>query len=529
MQLPEAFSPGTCLGPVSVALGAAFSLLLSGNPAAAEATDLARVLAKIREAVGYTAMQQHPGGVLVEGDAQYQGLKGPYSFLYATGGKFLQKIHLRRDQIIGCDGTTCWGVDWSGTPRVLELEELEFEQMTFGVRTGRWLAEDGPFTIALADHPAGRGEIRLQLRLKDGLEPMELLIDRSSWLPTRLVAHRLGTVETWEFLNYRRELGFSLPSRTVHRLGAVVDTCEIREVRAVPAHSLDPFKPALERPPDTRFGSSPPVHFEVKRVASGHLFVRPKVNGREVGWFALDTGTGAGMTIALGLADRLGMPAFGTVVQGGAGKLGVGRFREVESFELGSITIKGGVYLELPQPFCDAMKKLFGLELVGTCGYDLFSRSVVELDLKNLSACCYEPSAYTLAGGKWERLLLNRKIPCVQVTFEGNRQGIFYLDTGAGSNVLFHAPAVEKFKLLEDRTTTAIKVGGVGGTLDARIGPLAWFQVGDRRLHDLTAIYLAPHEGALNTPHVAGTFGSGILKVGKIIFDYPHQRIAFGG
>ena len=71
MQLPEALSSGTCLGPVSVALGAAFSLLLSGGPAAAEATDLARVLAKIREAVGYTAMQQQLGGVLVEGDAQY--------------------------------------------------------------------------------------------------------------------------------------------------------------------------------------------------------------------------------------------------------------------------------------------------------------------------------------------------------------------------------------------------------------------------------------------------------------------------
>jgi hypothetical protein len=515
---------------MSIVLGAAFSVLLSGGPtAAAEATDVARVLAKIREAVGYHAMQEHAGGVLVEGDARYQGLKGRYSLLFTPGGKFLQKVHLRRDQIVGGDGTTCWGVDWSGAPRVLELEELEFEQMTFGVRTGRWLAEDGPFNITLADHPADRGEIRLQLRLKDGLEPMELSIDRSSWLPTRLAAHRLGTVETWEFLNYHRALGFSLPSRTDHRLGAVTDTYEIREVRPAPAQTGDPFKPALERPHDTRFSSSPPVHFEVKRVASGHLFVRPKINGQDVGWFALDTGTGAGMTIAPKLADRLGLPAFGTVVQGGAGKLGVGRFREIESFALGSITIKGGVYLELPQPFCDAMKKLFGLELVGTCGYDLFSRSVVELDLKNLSACCYEPASYTLAGGKWERLLLNRKIPCVQVTFEGNRQGIFHLDTGAGSNVLFHAPAVEKFKLLQNRTTTPIKVGGVGGALDARIGPLAWFQVGDRRLHNLTAIYLAPHEGALNTPHVDGTFGSGILKEGKIVFDYPHRMIAFGG
>ena len=93
--------------------------------------------------------------------------------------------------------------------------------------------------------------------------------------------------------------------------------------------------------------------------------------------------------------------------------------------------------------------------------------------------------------------------------------------------VVFHAPAVEKFKLLEKRVTKPMKVGGVGGTLDARIGPLNWFQIGGRRSEKLTALFLEPHEGALNDPYVAGTFGAGLLKGSKIMFDYPHQRIAF--
>jgi hypothetical protein len=174
------------------------------------------------------------------------------------------------------------------------------------------------------------------------------------------------------------------------------------------------------------------------------------------------------------------------------------------------------------------MKKLFGLDLVGTCGYDLFSRAVVELDLKELTACCHDPNGYTLPSGNWQELRLNRKIPCVHVTYEGDHDGLFQFDTGAGTNVLFHAPEIEKLKLLEHRKTTPIKVGGVGGTLDARIDQLEWFRVGTRRLQKVTAIFLAHHEGALDDPYVAGTFGAGILKDMKIVFDYPHRRIAFG-
>lgn len=233
------------------------------------------------------------------------------------------------------------------------------------------------------------------------------------------------------------------------------------------------------------------------------------------------------MTIAPAVADRLGMPAFGKVVYGGAGKLAVGKLHAGQTFQLGSVTLDGGIYLELPQAFCDAMKRLMNLEIVGTCGYDLLSRVVLEVDLKNSTAACFEPASYKLSKGDWEPLAFNQKVPCVRVKFEGGREDLFQLDTGAGANVLFHASAVEKFKLLEGRATKPIKVGGVGGTLDARYGPLGSFEVGGHRMEELPAIYLARHEGALDQTYVAGTFGSGILKGMKIVFDYPHRRIAF--
>ena len=475
---------------------------------------------------GIERLQQQAGGILVEGVAQLQGLHGPYTLAYTPDGKFLQKLKLRRELISGYDGTTCWAVDWSGTPRVLELEELESQQMLFAVRTGGWLAEGGPVHVALSDAARAVQEIRLRLRLGSGLQPTELVVNRSTWLPSRLTRRRLGTVDSWEFTDYRPALGMTLAYRTVHRIGGAADTFEIHAVHAEHSTGQDAFRPALEPPHDTTFDSAMPGLFEVKQAPSGHLFVRPKVNGQEVGWFALDTGS-AGMTIAPRLADRLGMSAFGKVVYGGAGKLGLGKLHEGKSFQLGSVTIDGGMYLELPQAFCDAMKRLMNLQIVGTCGYDLLSRVVLEVDLKHSTAACFDPARYQLTSGDWEPLAFNQKIPCVRVQFEGDREDLFQLDTGAGSNVLFHAPAVEKFKLLDGRATAPIKVGGVGGTLDAKYGPLAWFEVGGQRLEKLPAIYLARHEGALDQTYVAGTFGTGILKGMKIVFDYPHRRIAF--
>ena len=51
------------------------------------------------------------------------------------------------------------------------------------------------------------------------------------------------------------------------------------------------------RPADADFDRSVSPNVEVRRLASGHLFVKPQINGTDVGWFALDTGSGVGMAI----------------------------------------------------------------------------------------------------------------------------------------------------------------------------------------------------------------------------------------
>jgi hypothetical protein len=231
MVLADPLMSTTPLSALALACVTVASVLMQATDAsAADRDDTPAILARIRRAIGPPALADFPHGVLVEGVARYQGLSGPYTLLSDSRGRFVQTIRLARDQIVGFDGTTAWGVDWSGTPRVLELADLETVQTEMWIRTGRWLAEDGPFHISVREDAGKASPLRLHLKLKQGLRELDLDVDRSTWLPTRMTARRLGTEETWDF-GYRVHLGMMLPQHTIHHLGGAADTYEIHDVR----------------------------------------------------------------------------------------------------------------------------------------------------------------------------------------------------------------------------------------------------------------------------------------------------------
>src|SRR5262249_34962640 len=264
-------------------------------------------------------------------------------------GQFLQRFDSRVKHLVAFDGVTGWGVDVSGTPRILEMDDLECAQTLLWVQTGRWLAERGPFTIAVLPEETTDRQISLQLQLKGGVKQARLILDRVTGLPLVLERKWYAGVESWKFEDYQQMRGIALAHKVVHTAGAQVATWVIHEVCEVEAGGKDIYKPVFTRPKDTQVSPSLPASVPIKRVAGGHLFVRPKINGQDVGWFALDTGTGAGMTIAPAAADRLKLPSFGKVVSVGTGKAETTTYRQGATFELGPVTIAQTIYVEMPK------------------------------------------------------------------------------------------------------------------------------------------------------------------------------------
>ena len=482
----------------------------------AESSD--ETLARVRAAVGYERLREHADGVIAQGTAHYRGLDSKLTFLFTPDNRFRCEIAGPLGRAAGFNGTTGWEVDSTGMPRVLELEDLEVEQFNAWMHSGRWMAEDGPFAVTLDATKTDAQRVALALKLKGGLLEATAFVDRATWLPVK-VTRRSPVGETViELSDYREALGFRFPRRLTRTLGGVTTVFDVTSVAAARGAARAQFEPVTARPADTRWDTSAPARIEARVAPSGHILVQPLVNGKDVGWFLLDTGAG-GMVIDRKAADQLAMPALGEMVAVGAAGTKKTRYRQGATFTLGPVTITDTRYMELD------LGSTFSLPQAGICGRDLFARAVVELDITGGTVAVYDPAHYRLEGAKWQPLFFSGRTPIARGSFEGH-EGLFRLDTGSDRTVDIHIEAVERYGLGARGGTKENRAVGVGGAVASRTARLAWFEFGGHRFQDLE-VELAAKTGGFSDPYTVGNIGMGILRRFRIVFDFGNRRVAF--
>ncbi len=302
-------------------------------------------------------------------------------------------------------------------------------------------------------------------------------------------------------------------------------TLAIALVLAAPARGED-TAPATTTPAgypsqgDARFEPAIDPSVEVKRAPTGHLLVRPKVNGIEAGWFIFDTGAGI-CVIATKRADGIELESSGTLQTTGIGSTNATLLR-AKTVELGPLTLDDVPMIELDLAF---LKPHLGEEIGGVLGYGLLSRCVAEIDLAAPSIALHDPAEFELSGCEWTSAALDKFIPVVSGKFEGH-DGLFTLDTGANDAISFHADTVKKLDLLKDRATTDAKLGGVGGFIKTKRGRLASFALGGAEATDLDATFEVEEKSGADR-RIAGNIGVGWLKRTVLTTDYGHGRVAF--
>ncbi len=482
---------------------------------------LDQVLLKVRQAVNYEAVKTNHAGVVLTGEVTNAGLNGRFNFSYTPDGKFHEKIEAQFPLINAFDGATGWSVDKTGMPQTLELGDLEDAQTEAWVRTHRWLADDSPFETQIAPEQTNDKQVALSLKLKDGTTEGRVIVDRATWTPKSLVYGPADKIRKWEFFDYRKTQIGVFAHRQINSYQGLVTTFNVLLVTRADGKS-NLYAPITKRPDDTRWKDGP-AQVEIRRARTGHLLVRPKINGRDAGWFLFDTGAGA-MIVSVSKATELGLPAFGKIPVGGVGGTASSAFREVASFELGPMTINKAIFVELD---LNSIGRSLGENITGICGYDLLSRAVVILDAgKNLLEL-HNPDRFQLNGAEWQDVFIVTNHPHVKCRFEGDREGIFVIDTGAGWNVGFHTSAVEQFKLLEGRETRSVSSSGIGGSAQLQGGQIEWFEFAGERFEKLEVMFSQAKEGALVNPRICGNVGAGLLRQFQIVFNYPQRKIAF--
>jgi hypothetical protein len=495
--------------------------MLISLAAIALGSDLASILASARKAIGTESFQKLEFMLEAKGKANALGVDGDYTLLFSNQGEFLERFSSALPSSSGFDGKTAWSTDWSGATRILELEDLEAQQTVVAIVTGQWLSNKSPLEFQSAEETDDH--IVLKAKFRDGELAATILIDKSTHLVREFSRKSSAGDDVWKLSDYIEAFGIKLPGKIVNSHGGQTNTFTLSAIERAPTFVRNPFEMIDGPIPHTQYDASATATVESRRAISGHLLIKPRVNGKYIGWFILDSGAGA-LCIDSGIADREGLNKVGAIPVVGVGGVVLSSMRTANSIQVGQVTWTNPVFVEIDLA---QIGQMLGIELAGIVGYDLMARGIVEMDTQQNFVAVYEPKSYTLASGSWTKLHLDGKHPVVEARFEGDRKGLFRLDTGANNTLTFHTAWVERYDLLKDRQTVATALGGVGGMTPARQGRIEWFELGGERFENPSVTFSQSKVGPLSDAYTVGNIGQGFLRPFKLVFDYPNRRMAF--
>lgn len=499
------------------------SLLLLQAPSEPKTAD--EIMQRVRQTTQLSKSKIPATGLQLTGQGTYAGMPARFSLLFNKDGHFLQSTSSRINTASGYDGNTAWVKDLGGEQRIQDLTDGKSTIFSGLLTTNLWIVPESGMTYSIKE-PAGDGKVILIFKHEPTEKAGTITIDTRTWLPLECTMTIEGRQITTRWSGRLDFQGMKFP-KSIQSLSSTdrVETIHFDTVQAAPTFVRNPFAPVLTPPTDVTFDNTLPAELEVKRATTGHLLVKPKINGKEVGWFILDSGAGANV-LDVKVVKELGLEQFGNLPAVGVGGAVKTYFCKPETITLGRATFKEPIAIGLDLSFLSGP---MGAKIAGVVGYSTFHRCIIEMDTSKATVSLYDPQNYDQARvqNHWQKLYQIGRVSSVEAEFEGHK-GVFKLDTGAaGSNVAIHAPIVEKFKLLVGRDTEDTMTGGVGGMVKSKKGTLKYFEIGGHRMDNIEATFAITDKGAFNSADTLGNIGGDLLRPFKMVFDYQNKRIAF--
>lgn len=504
--------------------GVALIAILSGAAASAEPMTTAEVLARVREGTGRAAfLEKAAAGVQLRGKTTFLGMEETCTLTMTPAGSYVleQSGPIPTTRALGSKGP--WRMDIGGETAMLSLGEAESARLFGAACTGRWLDEGSGLELAVEDARTTESRVHLSFRLKNGLTSGDISIDRATWRPAEWTMRAGAKTETLTFNGEHRVEGAWLP-REVIQYGQDGDasTSTFETAGPSPQFFRSPYEPATLKAADVSFDAAAPAVLESRRAKTGHALVKVLVDGKP-GWFIFDTGAGT-TVIDKAFAASLELKTFGAVQAVGVGGAVTTGFVRPKMLRAGRATQRDALLAELD---LSAIAKAMGEKIDGVLGYNIMHRTIARLSTGDGAVSLHDPATFDDRGLTWFPLIVYDRHACVAGTFEGH-EGVFTLDTGAGTQpVTMHFPAVERFKMLEGRTVTDSRAGGVGGQVRTKAGRLEWLEVGGRREENVPAAFAVEEKGVFGNPFTVGHLSLKQLGPRDVVFDYAGGRIAF--
>lgn len=499
-----------------------------------ETLTVPQIMTRVRKAIGYDNIKRLKRGFAVEETHDLKDSADITVKMFGRIGEVRRESKPQDTNTFVFDGKELWMINRLnasaryGSPAPVNQKQLEKLVLPSWIQSGWWLDEYAPLDIALLPDESNEMRVALSIRFKNGVVGSKLFIERATWLPAALVVEQAKGPYSLELKDYQRTLGFLYP----HRSKVIYDNShkeyKVKSVAELPA-TENLFR-SLPPTTDTTFDNNVPAELVMGQGApfpdgsKGHpTYVRPLIDGKDVGWFHFDTGADS-MMIDNRIADELQMPLIAesevVAADGNARKVTV---RKGKTFQLGRVTIKDPIYVAGDLSRMNAPP---GERRAGFCGYPLLARVIVEVIQGGKGIALYDPSSYRLSKGEWQPLSLINYTPAITARMEGNREGLFMLDTGSSGTVDINSKFSKEQKLLEGRKTVEETVSSSGGDFKNALGSLEWFELAGHTFNNPKVSFRLAGVG-YEAEGVTGVIGRVFMRPFTIVLDYPQRRIAF--
>lgn len=468
----------------------------------------AEILARVRNAMRLTAEATTAGFTIAQAadpQAEPTWLAGA-----APGGR----IFVMEDGVpeLGSDGSRLWAVRAPLGRVSSDRRTGEKLLLAAVVRSGAWLLPESPFACeALATGAPDSGLAVLTLRREHGVVPARIFIDPRTWLPVSAEVEWDAEPYRLEFSDYRSCASGFFPQqcRTSYRgNGRNWTTVEVR------SGADAPLVPAVANVVLDQAAAP----YLAGRTApdNGHLFVRPQVNGRDVGWFHIDSGAPF-VILDTSVADSLGLAVLHPA--------GPRSFRRVDELRVGQLVLRD--LMVMVADLSDASSPA-GEHRAGVIGGPVFANAVVEFDYTGRRLGVFAPDALPIelagAGTSWLPLQ-EEGGPVVEIKLASGAARVV-LDTGKSGTASFTSQAALDHGLLTGPDLGLADNQTVAGTTIERVTRIPFLELAGRRFADPEVRTKFPGTPNDDVNGVAGAIGRGFFGDRRLVFDYARGRFA---
>lgn len=497
--------------------------------------EVPQIIANVRKAIGLDDLRESAASFEAEGTATSECPEpfckkhSPERWAFSLDGRFRREYSMDAclPTVLGYDGRGLWMHNVTSGPDRFDDPAL---LIAHWVMTGAWLTQLNDLSIALVDSESTKDDVVLSMGLKAGPVALWLIIDRGAWLPRALCEPNHRDTLSWELTDYRTELGLRLPHEiTIHPRTEIVGAQsykssiilgELKHARSADRDSYTAPEPVMQ----SSFQKDLPPEVDCKVTRFGHILVRVSLNDPKAHWFILDSGSDQ-LAIDEDEENRLKLQRVFEIPMTDP-NAPTRRWVTPKQMEIGPLQLKRPVLTTINLA---PLQPYLGFDVVGIIGYHVFLSAVVELDAAGPSVRLSPSEKYEGKGLDWHPLRFSAKLPFVHCRFNGDREADFLIDTGSNGGLSFRGAAVEKFRLGEVPTSGSSRLFGntrVTITPSKNRFRLDWFEIAGHRLKDIE-ISINRDGPSYAGVDCAGAIGMEILSQFKVIFDYPHQRIAF--